>query len=111
MKEQHPTDLRTHAHKIPTAGHAHEKSDAPVRTIIVGVAGLVLGCLVVYLVVSTMWHMWAKSEPGPPRIPYSYGVLTDPPPSPRLQVTPYLDWDRYRQDEMRTLNTYGWVDQ
>lgn len=111
MKDQHTTDLRKHAHEVPTAGHSHEKSDAPIRMVLTAAGGLVLGGIVVYLVVSTMWHYLTKADAQPSATPYPYGVLREPPPSPRLQVTPYVDWDRYRQDQMQTLGSYGWVDQ
>lgn len=92
--------------------HTHEKSDAPVRTIVVSLIGLAIGGFVVYLVVAGMWHYFTAKEEHPTATPYPYGrVPRELPPNPRLQVTPYLDWDRYRQEEMHRLSSYGWTDQ
>ena len=102
--------MKDHLHASANV-HTHEKSDASPRTILVAMSGLVMGAVVVWLCVAALWHFLSKSEEHPSATPFTYGAPRELPPDPKLQVTPYLDWDRYRQEQMRQLNGFGWVDQ
>ena len=49
----------------------------------------------------------AENQPPTPEL-----LVTDQtPPKPRLQADPTVDLNRFRQEEERLLNSYGWVDQ
>jgi len=87
----------------------YEDSDVSVGRLFAfaaGVAGLVvlgvLGSAVVF-------HFFVSHQPlGPPASPFE-NVRTVPP-EPRLQTTAPLDLKRYREDQEKILQSYGWVD-
>jgi hypothetical protein len=89
--------------------HDHERTDVPVRTIGKFLLGLTIGGIVVVLILAALWRLFAAMQPEPTvtawRGPREF------PPGPRLQTAPVLDRINYQEEEMKRLNTYGWVDQ
>jgi hypothetical protein len=71
-----------------------------------GVAGLViLGVLGSALV----FHFFVQHQPlGPPASPFE--DVRQLPPEPRLQTTAPEDFKRYRAEQDKILESYGWVD-
>jgi hypothetical protein len=79
----------------------HEASDWRV-----GIVGLVLLGIFVFLVIAPLVLMWA--------FPHSLRDvdrrLAVAPPAPRLQTNPAQDLAKFRADEDKRLNSYYWID-
>ena len=91
------------------AGRGYEDSDVSVGRLF-AFAGGVVG-LVVFGVLGSavVFHFFVRHQPlGPPASPFE-DVRTVPP-EPRLQTTAPLDLQRYRADQDKVLEEYGWVD-
>jgi hypothetical protein len=90
--------------------HDHERTDAkakPVVAFAAGMAGLVVFGLVISLIT---FRFFVKRQPlGPPASPFE-NVRTLPP-EPRLQVNAPQDLERYKAEQTKMLDSYGWVDQ
>jgi hypothetical protein len=80
---------------------AFERSDWPL-----GLIGLVLLGIFVFLVVAPLALFWAY----PDAVSDVGRNLTVMPPAPRLQVKEGPDFAKFRAAEERRLNTYYWVD-
>ena len=93
------------------ASHGYETSDVRLRPILmlgaVLVVGAVIGHLVLWGLFSFVTGRLAQVDPPPPPL-----ARTDqPPPAPRLQVSPRADWREMVAAHNQMLNSYGWVDQ
>ena len=90
--------------------HDHERTDAKAKPIVVfavGMAGLVVFGLVVSLIA---FDYFVKHQSlGPPASPFEN--VRQLPPEPRLQVNAPQDLERYKEEETKVLDSYGWVDQ
>jgi len=100
-----------------------EGQDLSVRGILAFLAGLVVVCVLVYVVVAGMYGFLNRYQKAhePPQNPLVQATNTDtrhPAPTdankfplPRLETNErgQLNDQRYREEE--TLNTYGWLDQ
>lgn len=87
----------------------YEDSDVSVGRLFAFAAGVV--ALIVLGVVGSavVFHFFVRQQPlGPPASPFE--DVRAVPPEPRLQTTAPLDLKRYRDDEDKTLEEYGWVD-
>ena len=80
---------------------AHEKTDAP-RWVIALVLGIVAGGIA--LVIGLVLLSFPSSLRDRPRAP------TVDMPEPRLQSSPRNDLRTYREEAMRRLTGYGWID-
>jgi hypothetical protein len=98
-----------HTKTTPPAARGYEGDEVSVGRLFAfagGVAGLiifgVLGSIVVF-------KFFVRHQPlGPPASPFE-DVRTLPP-EPRLQITAPQDLKRYRSEQDKALNSYGWVD-
>lgn len=92
------------------AKRGYEGSDISVGRLFAfagGVAGLVIFGVVASAVV---FRFFARHQPlGPPASPFEN--VRPLPPQPRLQTEAPEDLKRYRTDQDKILNGYGWVDQ
>jgi hypothetical protein len=88
----------------------HERTDAPAKPLLFFAAGMV-GLVVFGLVVSLIaFKYFVKHQPlGPPASPFENVRML--PPGPRLQVSAPQDLARYKAQQEKILNSYGWVDQ
>jgi len=87
----------------------HEKTDATVE-MIPWVVAIFVGVLIVVFV-SVWWifrFYWRMDASRDER----RTLIQEPapiPPEPRLQIDPEADLQRYREEQIRTLNSYGWA--
>ncbi len=92
------------------AKRGYEGSDISVGRLFAfagGVAGLVIFGVVASAVV---FRFFVRHQPlGPPASPFEN--VRPLPPQPRLQTEAPEDLKRYRTDQDKILNGYGWVDQ
>jgi hypothetical protein len=87
----------------------YERSDANVRSLVKFAFALFMVLVVVIILMRWMFIYFAKSQQlGPPASPFENARVL--PPQPRLQVKPGLDLQAYCEDQLRQLDTYGWVD-
>ena len=89
--------------------HDHERTDAKAKPLVVfaaGMAGLVIFGLVVSLI--TFRYFVKHQSLGPPASPFEN--VRQLPPEPRLQVNAPQDLERYRIEQDKVLDSYGWVD-
>jgi hypothetical protein len=93
-----------------TEGKGHEKNDADVTTIVLIAVGLLLLVLLVQLTVwMTLRHLRAsraEKEQGVTRVSESAKQF----PEPRLQIDPALDLAKVRANDLRDLDSFGWID-
>jgi hypothetical protein len=87
----------------------YEDSDVSVGRLF-AFAGGVVGLIVLGVLGSAfVFHFFVRHQPlGPPASPFE-DVRTLPP-EPRLQTTAPLDLKRFRADQEKILQGYGWVD-
>jgi hypothetical protein len=121
--------MSTHDRREQSSEHidnpdvAHEHSDVNVRGIFGFGIGLALGTALVSLL---LWGAFSvmvdQFTPGPsptaspltrnrPVVPESQKHAESTFPEPRLQPNASEDLAKFRQEEHRRLNSYGWVDQ
>jgi hypothetical protein len=91
---------------------AYEKQDVHVRPILLFGVGLIVLAGIVLLLMAWMFGYFEVREervdvPESPLV----SQAGQPPPEPRLQVTPYDDLNRMRAEEDKVLNSYAWIDQ
>ncbi|HKS97122.1 MAG TPA: hypothetical protein VJV74_13445 [Terriglobia bacterium] len=93
-----------------TPAPKHETRDANLRRLIQFGVGLAVLTIFGLVVSDVVFHYFARHQTlGPPASPFEN--VRQLPPSPRLQVTPVADLDRYLAEQQHELTTYGWVDQ
>jgi hypothetical protein len=87
----------------------YEDSDVSMGRL-VAFAGGVVGLVVLGVLGSAVvFHFFVRQQPlGPPASPFE--DVRAMPPEPRLQTTAPLDLQRYRADQEKILEEYGWVD-
>jgi len=91
------------------AGRGYEDSDVSVGRLVAFAAGVVGLVVLGVLGSAVVFRFFVSHQPlGPPASPFE-NVRTVPP-EPRLQTTAPLDLKRYRDDQEKVLNSYGWVD-
>jgi hypothetical protein len=98
-------------HEASSREPAYEKRDVHVRPLFMFGGGLVLLSVIVLLLMGWMFGYFEVREarvdvPESPLL----SQAGEPPPEPRLQVTPYDDLGLIRAEEETSLNSYGWVD-
>ncbi|MFZ0960031.1 MAG: hypothetical protein WAO35_03940 [Terriglobia bacterium] len=88
---------------------AYEDSDVSVGRLFLFAAGVVGLVVFGVLVSAAVFHFFVQHQSlGPPASPFE-DVRTLPP-EPRLQTAAPLDLKRYRADQEKLLQGYGWVD-
>jgi hypothetical protein len=93
-----------------SAGYEHRDTDVP--TLLKFGMWLALILVVVMLGMWGMFSYFGKTQQlGPPASPFESADVRVLPPAPRLQVTPVLDLNKYRDGQRQELESYGWVDQ
>jgi len=89
--------------------HAHERSDANVRNLLIFGVGLSLVVIAGLVVSRAVFHYFVGHQGlGPPASPFE-NVRTLPP-EPRLQVIAPMDLRQYKAAQDGVLSSYGWVD-
>jgi hypothetical protein len=87
----------------------YERTDADVRSLLKFAFALFVILVAVIFSMKWMFFYFAKSQQlGPPASPFENARVL--PPQPRLQVQPHLDLQAYCEDQLRQLESYGWVD-
>ena len=86
----------------------HETSDANIRRLAEFGAGILALVLTAMLAMWLLFRYLAGQQE--PEAPAPLAEIQEPPPAPRLQVTPKTDLDQMRASERETLESYGWVD-
>jgi len=88
----------------------HEANVIGSRAILMFGAALALVTVVTLLLISGLFHLFdrqeAKTDPGPSLL----AKTRQPPPAPRLQISPIKDLQTIRAAEEDLLYGYGWVD-
>ena len=88
----------------------HEANVIRSRAVLTFGAALALATVLILLVMGGLFRLFerqqAKADPQPPRLAHT----RQPPPAPRLQISPNQDLKTMRAEEARILNSYGWVD-
>ena len=88
----------------------YERRDANVRTLLQFGLGLAIVIIVILLAMRWTFNFLSAETPtGPPPTPFENARVL--PPQPRLQVEPHQDLKTYCDEQLRGLNSYGWVDQ
>lgn len=97
--------------KEPEHSHrGYEDSDVSVGRLIAFASGVVGLVVLGVLGSAAVFHFFVSHQPlGPPASPFE-DVRTMPP-EPRLQTSAPLDLKRYRTEQDKALEEYGWVDQ
>jgi hypothetical protein len=107
LKER--SNMSTETNLQPRREDGYERRDANVRRLII--FGLILGAVLIVVLVTMKWtfdFLSAKEPLGPPPTPFEN--VRALPPQPRLQTQPHQDLKDYCEDELKNLETYGWVD-
>lgn len=87
----------------------YEDSKVPVGKLFAFAAGVVGLVVLGVLGSAAVFHFFVRHQPlGPPASPFE-DVRTIPA-APRLQVEAPVDLKRYRADQNKILEEYGWVD-
>ena len=88
----------------------HEANAIGSRAVLTFGAALALVTVLILLLMGGLFRLFdrqqAKADPQPPRLAHT----RQPPPEPRLQISPNKDLQTMRAEEERILNSYGWVD-
>ena len=87
----------------------YEDSDVSVGRLLAFAAGVVALVVLGVMGSAAVFHFFVRHQPlGPPASPFE--DVRAMPPEPRLQTTAPLDLKRYRDDQEKILQSYGWVD-
>ena len=91
--------------------HGHERTDLPIRPIVLGAVGLAVLAAVVQLILvlqlADLRRDRAREVPPPSPIA---AAAPEEPPAPRLQTSPASDLAALRTEEQAVLESYGWQD-
>jgi hypothetical protein len=88
--------------------HDHEASDMRLRPLIISGVSLALLAGLTLLAMGLLFNYFAASR-GRLEGPLPGLEARQPPPEPRLQVSPKHDMQAVRAAEMALLHSYGWV--
>jgi hypothetical protein len=92
-------------------GAGYEHRDASVPSLMKYGFSLAVILIVVMLGMWGMFALFGKTQKlGPPASPFESEDVRVLPPAPRLQVTPVVDLQNYRDGQREQLESYGWVD-
>ncbi|HXW55867.1 MAG TPA: hypothetical protein VEJ67_08980 [Candidatus Cybelea sp.] len=94
----------------PRREEGYERRDANVRGLLQ--FALWMAAFLVLVMFGMKWtfnHLYALSPPGPS--PTGFERPRTQPPEPRLQVHPHRDLKSFCDEQLKMLNSYGWVDQ
>jgi hypothetical protein len=105
------SDSRSHERATAETKVGHEADIVRVRDLALFAGALVaLGILVeVVLALVMLGFRREESQPrqlAPPRFSSDSGAF----PAPRLQSDPGAEYARFKDEELRRLNSYGWID-
>ena len=90
-------------------GRGYEDSDVSVGRLLAFAVGVVALVVLGVLGSAAVFHFFVRHQPlGPPASPFE--DVRPMPPEPRLQTTAPLDLKRFRDDQEKVLQSYGWVD-
>jgi hypothetical protein len=87
----------------------HEESDVDVAAILKAGLALLLSAVVIHLVVWGVLLFLDARQPTATDFPVAAGEERRPP-APRLQVAPRSEMQQIREQQQRTLSSYGWID-
>jgi hypothetical protein len=93
----------------PTREEGYERRDASVRGLLL--FGLGLAIVIVFTFYAMKWTFnWLSAETprGPAAAPFESAAQV--PPAPLLQAHPHQDLWSYCEGQLKTLNSYGWID-
>ena len=110
METKRPGGRVPSGHKpVDERSEEYEHRDADTSSLLKYGLALVIVLIVVLFSMKWMFSYFAKSQPlGPPASPFENARVL--PPQPRLQAKPGADLRSYCGEQIRKLNTYGWVD-
>lgn len=113
MDELRHTPQTTAAKTTHAAGHAshgHEANTVPILPIVFFVGTLVVLTFVVLLLMRGMFGTYSRRGAHMEGQPSPLAATRQPPPEPRLQVSPAQNLQEVRNAEDALLYSYGWVD-
>jgi len=91
---------------------AHEEADVDIRTVLSFAAGLTVVVLVAAALMWVMFHMLeAQAERRDPQISPMAMPSDRQAPPPRLLTDEPANLSKFRAEEMKKLEAYGWVDE
>lgn len=111
------TDPRPHGHDhggdgLQNPDVMHEDTDIDVRTVLkfgAGMVAIAVACAIIIRVVFGVLERQAvAADPQPSAVARPAGQL---PPEPRLVINEPAGLAKFRAEETKTLDGYGWVDQ
>jgi len=94
-------------HSSPNGGY--EKSDADAKSLTKFGLGLAAITIVVLILMFAMLKFLAQRQQASQPAKHPLSEASQMPPEPRLQVTPEIDLEKFREDETHKMNGYGWV--
>jgi hypothetical protein len=96
------------SHEIQNNTVGHDQDRVPVGAITKFALALVALMIVTLTGLALLFRLWTARESAVSILP---GLShTQELPRPRLQTSPRMDLDQFRQSEDKMLNSYGWVD-
>jgi hypothetical protein len=89
----------------------HEADVVRVRNLGLFAGALVALAILVEVILGLVMHGFRREESSlrklaPPRFPADSGAF----PAPRLQPDPAAEFARFKEEELRRLHSYGWID-
>jgi hypothetical protein len=98
-----------HTKATPPVARGYEGDDVSVGRLFAFAGGVAALIIFGVLGSTVVFRFFVRHQPlGPPASPFE-DVRTLPP-EPRLQTTAPQDLNRYRSQQEKMLNSYGWVD-
>jgi hypothetical protein len=94
------------AHHSPN-GAGHEQSEVSVRLIVVSLAFLAVATAIVFVLVVGIFRYFYDTYSTEEATKLSRPVI---PPEPRIEVAPYEQYQKLREQEDHILNSYAYVD-
>jgi hypothetical protein len=96
----------------PDVGKGHETRDISTRVVVVFGASLFVGAVIIHVVIWLLYAQFQRAAANayPREYPMAHVGAPALPPEPRLQTQPREELQRMRAEEMRVLESYGWVD-
>lgn len=97
------------AQQLPRKTYSHETTDASVRPIVLTAVALAIVAAIVLGISIGLFRFFVERPAQAPANPMA-AENAQFPPAPRIEDHPSSELQQLREQEDRTLSTYGWVD-